>query len=570
MPWTCFALGLVLDLVMAGRQLGQVARGGLLNPDSYMRLVRLRDILAAGAPLHGVARDGSGTGTVLHWSHLLDSLLLLGAAPLTCCMDQTEALRWAGVALGPLGVGLLCAATAWAFAPLTDRAWRWTTSVVASLATPVAGYGLPGVVHHHILLALACVMTAGWATRAVRLGAPAGWRAGVWAAFGLWLSPETMPGTLMAFGLLGIAWLTRGSAAAGRALRAGGSVLLLLVAAIVGADPPAGGPLAAEIDRVSVVWLALALALAGLGWLLCAIDRRALGAVPRAWLGAALAAGLLGTWLAGFPAVLRGPDGLVDPEPARAMLGEITEMQPAGTLGEATSFLAAGALGAAVVIGQAWRRRDAVWSYAALCALAVFALGALHRRFATYGAVLGAGALPMAIRISAERLAGQPPWARSADRLALLALFLLAPPAGSLAGSPPPARGARCAVPDATGLLASYAGQVVLADVNDSPELLYRTDILTVGSLYHRNAAAFMRLRAAWRSRALADEPEAVRRTGAAAILVCPGAAGRSVLVADLPADTLLDRLDRGDPPAWLSAVGADGSGHVLYRVGGR
>jgi hypothetical protein len=59
------------------RRLGEV-----ISPDSFMRLVRLRDIVAAHRPLHDVARDASGNGTVLHWSHLLDSFLLVLAAPL--------------------------------------------------------------------------------------------------------------------------------------------------------------------------------------------------------------------------------------------------------------------------------------------------------------------------------------------------------------------------------------------------------------------------------------------------------------------------------------------------------
>jgi hypothetical protein len=38
--------------------------GGLSNPDRYMRLVRLRDMLTEGTVLDTVARDGSGHGTV--------------------------------------------------------------------------------------------------------------------------------------------------------------------------------------------------------------------------------------------------------------------------------------------------------------------------------------------------------------------------------------------------------------------------------------------------------------------------------------------------------------------------
>jgi hypothetical protein len=569
----CFFIGAAADLALAYPRFRQIADGDLFNPDSYMRLVRLDAILAAHAPLHAVARDASGAGTVLAWSHLLDSLLLLCALPLTSVMPWHDALRLAGAALGPIEVGLLCAATAWAFTPLTDKGWRWTTAV-ASITAPIIGYGMPGVIHHHILLAIAAVMTGGWAGRGLRWGAPAGWQAGIWAAIGLWLSPETMPFSLMAFAALGIAWITGlPGQPAGRALRAAGTVLLLLVTAIVAVDPPSGGWLAVEIDRVSLVYVGMGLAICGIGFGLCGLDRCRLTPASRALLGGAGSVLLLGTWAAAFPTVLLGPGGLPHPEQTSVMFAGVREMQPIVSLRVGAEIIGTGALGAAVIIGAALRRRTALWAYAALCALAIVALGGLHQRFGTYGAVLGAGVLPLAIRWSGERLAQAPPLLRALDRVALLALFVLTPYFAMLAGvaaeaaTPPPA----CSVRQAVGLLAPYAGQVVLANVDDTPELLYRTGVLTVGSLYHRNPQAFMRLREAWRSRSDGVEPAAVLATGAAAILICPGrraaGLGRSALVADLPDGTLLDRLDRGDPPAWLREAGRDGSGYILYRI---
>ena len=80
-----------------------------------------------------------------------------------------------------------------------------------------------------------------------------------------------------------------------------------------------------------------------------------------------------------------------------------------------------------------------------------------------------------------------------------------------------------------------------------------------------------MRLRAAWRSGPSDTVPEAVRATGATLVLACPlpgPYAGRSSLVADLPPETLLDRLNRGEVPSWLKEVARDrASGHVLYRI---
>jgi hypothetical protein len=108
---------------------------------------------------------------------------------------------------------------------------------------------------------------------------------------------------------------------------------------------------------------------------------------------------------------------------------------------------------------------------------------------------------------------------------------------------------------------------VVLTDPNLVPELLYRTRILTVGSLYHRDAAAYMRLRAAWRAEPGDAVPQAVQATRARFVLACRGGP-RSLLVQDLPKTTLWDALIAGTPPAWLTAVAEDvQSGLVLYRV---
>src|ERR1700744_1172835 len=109
----CFFLALSLGLAGGHLAFKALIHGSLLNPDSYMRLVRLHDIMRAHAPIDIVARDASSSGTLLYWSHVLDSLLLVLATPLMPLLGEHEALRWAGIALGPLGAGLLGLALAW-------------------------------------------------------------------------------------------------------------------------------------------------------------------------------------------------------------------------------------------------------------------------------------------------------------------------------------------------------------------------------------------------------------------------------------------------------------------------
>jgi hypothetical protein len=563
----CFVLGFLQDILMGLVQSPEVLDGVLPDPDSYMRLVRLQDMVAAHAPLQFVARDASGAGTVLAWSHLLDSLLLLMALPLGWFLDPAQSLRWAGILLGPISIGLLCAAIAWAVTPLTDRDWRWTVPVVAVSYAPIFDYGMPGVIHHHIFLALAATMTIGWAMRGIGGRSLAGWQAGLWAAIGLWFSPETMPFILIAVGALGLGWLTNPpERGIGRTLFAMATAMLVLVALIVAVDPPHGGPWVPEIDRISIVYVAMGLACFGIGGGAWILDRIGAVGLSRGLAGGGLAVLLLVAWGLAYPTVLLGPYGLMTAAQRQAFFGLIAEMAPADSLPVFLGSVLPGLLGALVVMGMAFRERRILWGYAVLCSLFIVALGIADLRFDTYGAVLAAAALPVALKQLRPRI---PPASliRWSLPIAVLAVFLGAPLGGLWADQDSDEDdGTVCSVQAEIPLLAPFAGQAVLADVDDTPELLYRTRILTVGSLYHSDIAAFLRLRAAWRSTASAVEPAAVRATGAVAILACPGEA-RPALVQDLPPTTLLDQLDQNRPPPWLSLVGRGTDGSTLYRL---
>ena len=108
----------------------------------------------------------------------------------------------------------------------------------------------------------------------------------------------------------------------------------------------------------------------------------------------------------------------------------------------------------------------------------------------------------------------------------------------------------------------------MLANVNDTPDLLYRTPVRTVGSLYHRNPEGYMRLRAAWLEEP-GDRPgPAILATGATLVLACPGELRASVIEGAVPT-TLLDHLAANDPPPWLHRLGDAGpNGFILYAVG--
>jgi hypothetical protein len=522
-------------------------QGGSVNPDSLMRLVRLREMLAAGKMLDLVPRDGSGAGIVIYWSHLVDLLVLILGAPLRLAVGWNRALGDVALVFGPLSFGALCVASAWAVAPLTRRPWRYLSPLILVASPAIFSYAMPGVIHHHVLLLLCAVMIAGCTGRVLCEG-QGEVSIGIWCGIGLWISPEIMPFALFAFGMLYLDWLRRPTASAGTAIRNAGATMLCVATIALFIDPPQAGMFSSTIDRLSIPFIVMCLACWMSGWILSVGAGRL-----RPKLVAVLAILPLLGWLLLFPAVAEGPASLMSSEQAKAFFGNIEEMRRVSSLQDALRFLWCGLLALITVLMISRRRQHFPWLCIAALAAVCLALGWWHVRFAAYAGVLGAMALPVAMTSSAQ------PSSRLAPGTVFL-VFIIGPALCSLLAvghrpAPNP-----CAAPPSMELLASATNEVVLASPNLTPDLLYRSDVLTVGSLFHRGIAAFMRQRAAWRSRlSVVVEPESVIATRARWVLACHGA-GRDALVRGLPYGTLEDGLAAGTPPPWLNLAGSDGN----------
>jgi hypothetical protein len=445
---------------------------------------------------------------------------------------------------------------------VADRRYLWSAAAACALAPPILGYGMVGVLHHHVLLAVVTTMTAGWALRLVlgSGGTAAGIALGTWVATGIWLSPETMPFSLLSFGGMALAWLLSPETPGLRAgIAAAGTALLGVVTVALLVDPPSGGPFATEIDRLSGVYLALGVACCAAGWAITRLGRIA---------GAAVALVCVVAWMAAFPSLLRGAEAVVTPEQARAMLAHIREMEPIHGLGNVVAYLGGGLVATGLLGWLTWRRRSALLAYMVLCGGFIVVQGATHLRFATYAATLAVALLPVALTLTTRFLGERAIWLLVPVRATVvgLAVFLpwVMPLLPSHAHAAPQTQDMACHTRAGAALLSPYAGRIVLAEPNDTPELLYRTGVLTVGSLYHRNAEAFMRLRAAWRSKPGAVPDAAVQATGASLLLVCPRADQQQGT--DRPQDALLNRLLAGEVPPWLRRIGAEPSGYVLYE----
>ncbi|WP_297371801.1 hypothetical protein [Acidocella sp.] len=585
-----FGLAAGLNIVLGARFWPQVLAGSLNDPDSYMRLLRIEDGVRAGRLILDVARDQSGQGVMIEWSRLFDAMLWLLAAPLAPWMGWHKALFWAGVASGPLAVGALGALLGWAVEPLARRRDLWIAAFAAAFLPGLVTIALPGVVHYHVTLLAMLALTSGLVVRAWRGERWHGFMAGLAGGLAVWVTPETYPFVLMAFGALLLRWMQTGRTMV-LVYCAAGFFDLTVVGVLI--DPPAGGYGSVEVDRLSFVYVVLGGALLVAGVLLLRVEHwaprwRTLAAV-------AIVALLLGGWGWAFPGVVEGPYGILPPAEARLFFGAIAEQRPVTGEGLVV-FLFPGLCVVLYALARAWggwrwRQNEAelsallkgpaplpgLWLYVALCGGVALVLGAKFLLFVGFSAVLAAALLPVALGDVVRRWGEASPDLARRVRWGMMFLVLGVPELALAFGPPMADSGARaeaagrafpsCTLRDVAPLLQGAAGQVVLAGPEDTPELLYRAPVLTVGSLFHHGVPGYLRDRAAWRAAPGPMEPPELKAAKVAYVLFCPRAA-RYELVADLPVgSTIWDTLEAGNVPPWLAPVGQDSAGWRLYRV---
>jgi len=570
-----FLIAAALAVLASARHIMPVFHGELPDPDSFMRLVRLEQGLKLGHLVNVVQGDDSGLALVIEWSRLFDAAIVALAAPLAPFVGWHRALFAAGVATGPISVGLLGALLGFAVAPLTRGRFLWAAAMVAPLLPGIREFATFGVIHYHIaqvvLVALmaGCVLRATAGDRAWALGA------GISGGFAIWMMPETMPWVLLAEAGLGWAWLFR---------PIGGAVMLSGIgffATILGGlaiDPPDGGILAVEIDHLSIVYAALGLAVLATGCVLALLDRARISPTQRTVVAIATALAAFVVWLACYPSVALGPYALMSPQEMLVFFGQMAETQPVHGIGAAIALLGPGLMGSAYAVWRIWHGRAALpavgsWILVAIGILFATGLTARFIIFQQYPAALAAGLLPIALCEVSTRFATRPNYAAFA-RIGLIACLVLVPMFGRTGVASfsrnqiESATPQSCALRDIASLVAPAARRIVLTRPDAVPELLYRTEIIAVGSLYQHGIDAYLRAWTAWRTPLDgAAKPAAIVASRAEFVLFCPD--GQSdALAATAPAGSLWASLVDGRPPPWLTLVGEQGAtGFRLYRI---
>lgn len=327
---------------------------GMVNdPDSYLHLVRhwQGNWWQTGG---WTDRINAPYGTVIHWTIPYDLFLWLIRAPLSLIVsDSRQALAVAGAWSSAIPA-LISMHILYGFGrSYRDRATGFVMAVLYMTAPPIMWYSCLGRADHHSLTLMCSVaflvLLHGQAMR------PDWKRAlltGIVGALGIWTAPEIIPPMVAGLGLW-CCWhvLEQRPLQPAHLLIGAGMVMVLGIGLLL--DPPYGGVLRPDTDRLSLVFLFFG-GLLNL-FMMIALYANRWRMQPWYRMAAIVVAGGLvgGIWLGLFPHALTGPIGMVSTDLRIRWLPFISEMRPIDKISAAIWFLSLGCMGLVVVVVRA-------------------------------------------------------------------------------------------------------------------------------------------------------------------------------------------------------------------------
>jgi hypothetical protein len=595
LPWCAvLALWVLGQSVLVRIGVSPIADHALIDPDSYMRLVRIRELWQTGDWFDTViARANAPYGDALHWTRLFDGFLLLGVFVLKPFLGFEEALYWSGAVASPLLLLLTAVVIGWAGAPLLRRQDRFFAMAFLLLQPAVLVYGMIGRADHHALQLLLFALHLGFVLRLLinPLGVGAMIGAGLTLALGFWVSTEF----LLSFGLLlvvfGVLWLQNERWAVPASIYC--ITFAVALGGAIAVERPFADWFTISFDRISIVHLTLAI-LSVAAWTLLATFARTVWArrpSQRALLALAVGATALGLMYGLFPRFFGGPMVDVDPRLFPLWMDNVGELRPILLDNQdnvsrvifyiGPAFLTLPYL-AVMTISRIGEPESRLYGVLFLASVLLVGLAMQHVRFAPL--VELTFAIPLADILSrfrnwAGRLVQRPlsDVLRTVISGAMLIGFLVT---GSVVGATPEqnntlVRRDRCPLADLSALLNDPAGlgdrrRIIVAMIDHGPELLYHTGHAVIATPYHRNRDGIVDVH-----RIMTDPEEAVSRglidrRGADLLMICPNGPENLTYGEAAEKSSLFSRLLTNNPPRWLVPVSLPedlAKSVKLYRV---
>lgn len=587
--WIALTIVAVLQLGFLAIGVAPVADGGLLGPDSYMRLLRVEQLVYTGEWLNTpFVRANAPEGDILHWTRLFDVLIIGLAAPLSIALEWRQAMYWAGVLVSPVLQIATVFALFWG-ARAIFSADRSGLVAVIFICLP-AGYSsfVAGRADHHslqfFLFALTTALTIRLLVRPRTKTEAAVF--GVVLGCALWVSLEALPSIALSGAVIAGLWIfgTGGARRTGASFALGLAGIALFALLI---DPPFGGVWTAVVDRMSVIHVVGTMVF-GLFWWIVAPLLGKSGPFGRATACVLFAAVAMIALLLAFPMVLGGPYGQVDPKVLPAYLDHVAEVRSliAGELSLTISLLVTqlgpAAIGVPYLALRCSRRREGhvrtIWLYLLGGSLLFIVLSVYQLRWATYANILLSFAVVGALGAVLDRITARNKGLRLAFmRAGTIVVFCVGfALAAGLAGKWHRAVGGqdlRVAAHCPIARFADWAGgggqreptQRISANAFFGPELLYKSPHEVLATPYHRNAAGI--LAAHKIENGPASQAQAIaRQRNVTWIMICPP---KDLSIDPPPAGSLREAASQGVRVPWLDPVQIPGylSPLRLYAV---
>lgn len=541
----------------------------LADTDCYMRLVRVEQLYNSGAWFdHSVQRSNAPFGEVLHWSRLLDILLIAGAWLLTPFLGFSQALFWWGVLISPVLLLVSLPLFFWAVRALFDREIALWLCILFASQAGIRIYFDFGHPDHHSLLLFLFIFLLGWTVRLLRNPENSRYAAaiGITGATAMWVSVETMAPLGMLFAVLTLLWLWRDGAFC-RTLQKISFTALLGMAAYILVERPFGQFFVIEYDKLSWVHIAVFL-LYLLAVMLCE------GLAGQGNRGRRLASFSLAMLLFGcgvkllWPAFFKGPFASVDSRIIPIWLGQVREVQPLFAAGSKS------VVQGAILLGNGlWailyllicpffpsHKPDRYWLLFVCGAVIFVGLTLYQIRWVAYAEILLLLPTGFVLAGGLKYLdAVKRPLLRSVARVVLLAFLAMGsylavylPAAQNLATFD---KGDSGELPKMDRFLNRYnQPQTILTDIDFGPQILYETRHSVIATPYHRNSSGILYLRDVLASHT--DEGAlALLRERNVNLLLMTKTGNPTILGGTEPGIRFNDRILTGNYPRWLLPV---------------
>lgn len=553
-------------------------QGGLIDPDSFMRLVRVLHLYETGAWFDGtIPRSNAPYGDVLHWTRPFDVFLAAGAWLLSPAMGFPAGLHWFGIMSAPLLTLAACFTLGWAVRPMLNREHSYFTMIVFLTQPGILVYCMAGRADHHALQFLVFILCIGLMLRLL-LGRGGWWiaaAAGAAAGLGIWVSVEFLLPVAAMLGVLGLVWLRTGSTWATAGSGFGFGLIAMVMAALL-LERPLTDFGSVEYDRISIVHLTVAM-IAFAFWLLALALGRIIGTVVGRLLFGIVGAVAAGAVLYGvFPKFFGGPMVDVDPRLFTVWMdhvGELDGLLPTDleTFGRFLFLVGPAVLCLPYAIAMLWRRRDdaswSCWLFLGVIIALFFVFSLMHVRFAPFAEIAFAPVLAAILgrmREWTDWIRRQPirDVARAIVSTTLLVGFIGSGAAvtATAADKQPVEEEWACPIGDMAAYLNRPDGygdrsRIVVAMLDHGPALIYGSRHAAIAAPYHRNTNGILDVHRIMTGAVDAEARRLIDERGAELVLLCPNKAETKLFAKGTNGVTLYSRLLDGSGPEWLRPV---------------